>query len=109
MKKYVLLLDILLFWSGMSRRKICFEKLLLHRLCNSLRWERECSDLLGFWKAGRRVRSYSGPEVKIRGWEGDGEMKKPQPGDGWGLVVQMEGFKLILSSLVCRSLLCRAF
>ena len=64
MKKY-LLVDILLFWSGMSR-----EKILLHRLEYSLQYERRCFVLLGFWKAGSLARSYSGPEVEIWGWEG---------------------------------------
>ena len=40
---------------------------LAHRIEYSLGCERECSVLLGFWKAGRRVRSNSGPEVKIGG------------------------------------------
>ena len=81
MKKYLLLVDILPFWSGMSRGKI-----IAAQKSNSLGYERGCSVLLEFWKAGRRVRSRSGPEVKI--WGGEGRQfcgnEKAPTGDGWG-------------------------
>jgi hypothetical protein len=52
----------------------------MHRMSNSLGWVCGCSDLLRYRKTGSKVRSYSGPEVKIWGREREAETKKPQPG-----------------------------
>jgi hypothetical protein len=41
------------------------EKILLHRMSNSLRCRVRCLSLVALWKVSWTVRSYSGPEVKI--------------------------------------------